>query len=198
MSWKDVGTTIEKSLPILGTVLGGPAGGAIGTLVSSALGVSNDADSVNAALAADPAAIEKLKEVELNNKVQLQQLAVTAEQNRLQAENEQFAAEAADRDSARKLAAAQPHDWVRPTIVVILLLLSAAIVFVTFSGMADGIMSNSTATAFAGTVVGLVFSELKTTIAFYFGTNRDAQNQNSVITSFAVSDGTVSSSPKKD
>ncbi len=33
MTWKDVGDFVKKGAPFLGSVLGGPAGGAIGTLV---------------------------------------------------------------------------------------------------------------------------------------------------------------------
>ena len=33
MTWKDVGEFVKKGAPLLGSVLGGPAGGAIGTLV---------------------------------------------------------------------------------------------------------------------------------------------------------------------
>lgn len=192
MEWKDIGNTLAKSLPILGTVLGGPAGGAIGSLVSSALGVSNDAESVNAALSADPAALEKLKELEVNSKVQLQQLAVTAEQNRLAAANQQFQLEAGDRDSARKLAATQKGDWIRPSLAVLLLVAIFGILIAVFGGFADSILKDTTAAVTVGTLIGYLFNEFKSVMAFYFGTTRDSQQQNNTITSFAVAPGTVS------
>lgn len=192
MEWKDIGNTLAKSLPILGTVLGGPAGGAIGTLVSSALGVSNDAESVSAALNADPAALEKLKELEINSKVQLQQLTVTAEQNRLAAANEQFQLEASDRDSARKLAATQKGDWIRPALAMLLLVAIFGILLAVFGGFADSILKDTTAAVTVGTLIGYLFNEFKSVMAFYFGTTRDSQKQNDTITSFAVAPGTVS------
>ena len=40
MDWSDVGGEVAKYAPLLGTALGGPAGGAIGALVAKAFGVS--------------------------------------------------------------------------------------------------------------------------------------------------------------
>lgn len=197
MEWKDIGNTLAKSLPVLGTVLGGPAGAAIGTLVSSALGVSNDADSVSAALAADPTAIEKLKEVEINSKVQLQQLTVAAEQNRLAAETQQLQAEQADRDSARKLAATQKGDWIRPSLAVLILIAIFGILIAVFGGFADGILKDTTAAVTVGTLIGYLFNEFKSVMAFYFGATHDAHRQNTAITNFAVSPGTVTNSGDK-
>ena len=105
MDWKDVAGVVGKAAPILGGILGGPAGAAVGGLVATALGTDATPDAVSTALLGDPNAAVKLKELEVNSKVQLQQLAVSAEQNRLQSAAAQYAAEAADRDSARKLAA---------------------------------------------------------------------------------------------
>lgn len=76
----------------------------------------------------------KVIEVQTNAKVQLQQLLVQAEQNRLQAEGAQYAAEASDRDSARKLAAAQPTDHTRQWITLSLIVVAFAIVIAVFSG----------------------------------------------------------------
>ena len=42
MDWKEIGSKVLKSAPLLGSLLGGPAGGALGTAVSligSALGL---------------------------------------------------------------------------------------------------------------------------------------------------------------
>lgn len=198
MEWKDVGKAVVKSLPVLGTVLGGPAGGAIGTLVSGALGVSDDADSVSAALSSDPDAIAKLKELEINSKVQLQQLAVSAEQNRLQAQTAQMQAEAQDRDSARKLAAAQKGDWIRPALAVLLLVAIFGILVAVFGGLADNLLKDTTAAVTVGTLIGYLFNEFKSVMAFYFGATRDSQNQSAEITRFAVAPGTVTVDSEND
>jgi hypothetical protein len=192
MDWKDVAGVVGKAAPILGGILGGPAGAAVGGLVATALGTDATPDAVSTALLADPGAAIKLKELEVNSKVQLQQLAVSAEQNRLQAAAAQYAAEAVDRDSARKLAAQQPRDWVRPSVTVGLLLGAVCIVFFVFTGMAEPLLRDATASLTIGTVIGYWFSELKQVLAFWFGTTGELQRTNAEVMQFAVSPGTVS------
>lgn len=66
MKWSDVGKAIKgmagTALPVLGTALGGPAGGAAGALLAKALGVDTTPEAVAAAL--NPDALVKLREVE--------------------------------------------------------------------------------------------------------------------------------------
>lgn len=196
MNWSDVGKAIGSAAPMVGTLLGGPAGAAVGALVASALGTSNSPESVNAALAMNPEALAKVQELQINAKVQLQQLAVTAENNRLQAEAAQYSAEAADRDSARKLASQQPNDIIRPAITLLLILGAFGILIAVFGGFAEGILKDTTAALTAGTVIGFWFNELKQTLGFYFGMTRESQKQNAIVTSFAVEPGTVSKPDK--
>ncbi|MBQ2648276.1 MAG: hypothetical protein IJF82_14635 [Achromobacter sp.] len=191
MDWKDLAGVVSKAAPVLGGVLGGPAGVAVGGLVATALGTDASPDSVSAAILRDPQAAIKLKELETNSRVQLQQLAVTAEQNRLQAAAAQHASQAADRDSARRLAAQQPRDWVRPAVTVLLLLGAAGIVFFVFSGMAEGLLRDATASLTIGTVIGYWFNELKQVLAFWFGTTGETQRANAEVRQFAVSPGSV-------
>lgn len=75
MDWKKVGKTVGKFAPMLGTVLGGPGGGAVGALVASALGVDNDPDAIEQAVKNDPGAAVKLREVELQHKERLELIA---------------------------------------------------------------------------------------------------------------------------
>ncbi|MDR0478503.1 MAG: hypothetical protein LBH31_01590 [Burkholderiaceae bacterium] len=197
MDWKDVAGVVSKAAPIVGGILGGPAGAAVGGLVATALGTQATPDAVSAALLADPQAALKLKELEVNSKVQLQQLAVTAEQNRLQASTAQYAAEAADRDSARKLAAQQHNDWVRPAITAMLLLGAVGIVFCVFSGIAERLLRDTTASLTIGTVIGYWFNELKQTLSFWFGTTGEAQRSSAEVLQFAVSPGSVTAPGEK-
>jgi hypothetical protein len=73
-TWTDIKGLIGDAAPILGTLLGGPAGGAVGGLISAALGVKNNPNDVMAALQGNPALIEKLKEVEITQSSTLAQL----------------------------------------------------------------------------------------------------------------------------
>lgn len=191
MNWKDIAGVVGKAAPIVGGILGGPAGSAVGALVATALGTDATPDAVSAALLNNPEAAVKLRELEVNSRIQLQQLAVAAEQNRLQASAAQYAAEAADRDSARRLAAGQTSDWVRPTVTVLLLLGAIGIVIFVFAGMADSLLRDATASLTIGTVIGYWFNELKQVLAFWFGTTGETQRANAEVRQFAVTPGSV-------
>lgn len=101
MEWKDVANAVGKAAPILGTLIGGPAGAVIGGLVAAGLGTANTPDAVSVALAADPDAAVKLRQIEADQAVQLRQLAMqdaanalTAETARIQAVNATMQVEA--------------------------------------------------------------------------------------------------------
>jgi hypothetical protein len=86
IDWKKVAPILGTIAPVLGTLVGGPAGGAVGALVASALGVGGTPDEVAAAIKTDPEAAVKLKQLEVTRQVELQGLLVQAESARLAAE----------------------------------------------------------------------------------------------------------------
>jgi hypothetical protein len=92
MNWKDIAADVGKAAPILGTLIGGPAGGAIGAMIASGLGVAATPDDVKTALATSPDAAVKLAQIEKDRQVELQQLIVQAEQNRLAVDTSTIAA----------------------------------------------------------------------------------------------------------
>lgn len=196
MNWSDVGRVVGNAAPMLGALLGGPAGGAVGALVASALGTTNDPDAVNVAIASNPDAMVRLQELQTNAKVQLQQLAVTAELNRMQAEAAQYSAEAADRDSARKLAASQPRDLVRPLLTFVMLGGSLFIVVAVLTGWATDVIKDATAALTVGTILGMWLSMTKEVMGFWFGMTKESQKQNQIVTDFAVAPGTVTKAEK--
>lgn len=191
MNWKDIATKIGAAAPLVGSLLGGPAGSLVGSLVASALGTASDPAAVETALLASPEALAKVREMEIAHQTELQRLAVKAEENRLQAEAAQYAAEAADRDSARRLAAQQPNDLIRPTITLVMLGGSLLIVAAVILGWAKEVMSDATMSLTLGTVIGFWFNELKQVMGFYFGMTKDASVQAKIVTDFAVSPGSV-------
>ena len=64
MSWDNIKEFFGSVAPAIGTALGGPAGGAVGALIATALGVDNDAEAVAKALRTDPSLAIKVKELE--------------------------------------------------------------------------------------------------------------------------------------
>lgn len=84
MDWKDIAETVGKAAPLLGTLLAGPAGGAVGGIIASALGTGADPQAVAEALA-NPDALARLREVESQRQVRLQELAAQQAAAQLQA-----------------------------------------------------------------------------------------------------------------
>lgn len=82
MKWSDIADVIGTAAPVVGTLIGGPAGGAIGGLVASVLGVDAKPEAVSQALQ-DPAGLVKIREMELTHARELQALTIKAEADRL-------------------------------------------------------------------------------------------------------------------
>ena len=104
MDWKDIAGAVGKAAPILGTLLGGPAGAAVGGLIASALGSGASPDEVSQALATNPEAALKLRELQDKREIRFAELA--AEQARLD-----LTTAAADRASAREREAKTGDTW---------------------------------------------------------------------------------------
>ena len=88
MDWSKVASFVKKAAPILGTAIGGPAGGLAGgaiSLIADAFGVENgdDPGEVLAAITADPEAMVKLKQIQADNLVELKKLALQSDQAHL-------------------------------------------------------------------------------------------------------------------
>lgn len=73
MNWSDIKGLIGSAAPMIGTVIGGPAGAAIGAMVASGLGVENTPKAVSDALKNDPYAFIKLKQIEADNEAGLRE-----------------------------------------------------------------------------------------------------------------------------
>lgn len=196
MNWSDIGGIVGRAAPIVGTLLGGPAGAAVGALVASALNVPNDPDAVSVALAGNPDAMVRIQELQTNARVQLEQLTVQLETVRIQAAGAQYVAEAADRDSARQLAAKQPNDMVRPALTFVMLGGSLFVVVAVLIGWATEAIKDPVASLTIGMVLGLWLGMTKEVMGFWFGMTKESQKQNAIVTDFAVQPGTVTKPDK--
>lgn len=106
-------TTLAKAItklgaPLLGTVLGGPAGGAIGNLIASKFdeeGITNDESigKLASKIMGDPEASIKLAEIESSHKIELQRLLLQGEQQKLQAEIAQTTLDIDNTKNAREM-----------------------------------------------------------------------------------------------
>lgn len=113
MDWSKVATNIGSTAPLLAGLVGGPVGigvTAAAAIISHALGTPSDPAYVEPALN-DPGALEKIRQAESANALQLQQLMVTAAQARLAHETDMARIETGDRAGARAMALAT-GDWV--------------------------------------------------------------------------------------
>ncbi|WP_447926933.1 3TM-type holin [Vreelandella sp. EE27] len=97
MQWRDVAETVGGMAPLLGSALGGQAGGAVGTLAARALGVKATPEAVKQALG-DPDATLKLQRLENEHEQTLTRMILEAESARLTEVNQTMRAEAASCD----------------------------------------------------------------------------------------------------
>lgn len=90
--WESIKEIIGGGAPIIGGLLGGKAGGAVGELIASALGVDNSPESIEKALKNNPEAMIKLKELENSKEIailqaQLEDKRIAIEDKRVDNEN---------------------------------------------------------------------------------------------------------------
>jgi len=151
MDWKQISDAVGRASPALGVLLGGPAGGLVGTAVAAALGVQGTPDAVSAAVASDPEAAVKLRQIEADAVIRAQQL-----------ENERHATELADVKSAREREASV-RDVTNRVLAYSVIGAFIAMVGATLLGAAkvDG--------ALAGTLVGYLSAKAEQVLAYYFG-----------------------------
>lgn len=134
MNWKDISTAVGRAAPILGTLVGGPAGGAIGGIIASTLGVENTPDAVDQALKTNPDAAVKLAQIEADQRVKFQELAT----DQIKAELVAAQQAAGDVNKTMQIEATSEHwptySW-RPAIgfaVAIAVLLAILTVFLAY------------------------------------------------------------------
>lgn len=165
MDWKDIAGVVGKAAPVVGTLLGGPAGAAVGGLVAAALGTDSTPDAVSAALVGNPDAIVKIQELQTNAKVQLQQLAVTAEANRL-----------ADVQNARARQTSNPNDrtptWLAGGVTVGFFGALAVVMLAPLQGTVHDLLL---------VMIGALQTAWVAIISYYFGSSKDSTNQTRMI-----------------
>jgi hypothetical protein len=177
MDWSKVVSMVSQAAPFLGSLIGGKAGEMVGglagsgiKLVAAALGVEPTQDAVAQAIATDPAAAEKLREFELNNKLELQKLTVQT-----------LGMELADVADARKRQS--DHEKATGKSDINLYVLSWVIVFgflavITIMLFVD-IPPDQTNVLFA--LLGTLGAGFMLVLQYFYGTNKSSESKTAMI-----------------
>lgn len=158
MNWSELGEKVASFAPLLGGVVGGPAGGAIGSVIASVFGVDNKPDLILNAINRDPDAALKLKEIELDNKVELQKIAI-----------ELAKAEIADKQDSRKQ---HKHSKVPAILSGVLSFVIVGIIYLLFYTV---VPEGSKDVLFM--LLGVVVKEWGGAMQYWFGTTRSSANK---------------------
>ena len=153
MAWEELGSTVAKSAPALGAALGGPAGAAVGGLIAAAFGVDRNAAAVAEAVANDPEAAVKLREVELRHAEVLAELMT-----------QRYLGEMADTQHARTT----HRDSQMPAILTVALFLMVV-------GLIAALMYQPTPESNSEViylVTGQIIGAFATAIAYWLGSSR--------------------------
>ena len=162
MKWSDIGKTVAEFAPMLGGLVGGPAGAGVGSLIASAFGVENKPDAIAEAIKADPQAAVKLRQIELENKTELERLALETTKSEL-----------LDKQDAR---ANHKHSLMPSALSMLLSLAVAGIIYMLFyteppEGSKDVLFM----------VLGVVIKEWGGSMQYWFGTTRSSADKSKVM-----------------
>lgn len=177
MNWKDIESDVGKFAPIVGTLIGGPAGAAVGGLVAAALGTAGSPDAVQAAIATDPQAALKLAQFQSDNSVKLQQMAFAHADNVLAAQTAVAQSDVQDRASARERET-KLGGYTTPMLAWLIIGGSLALTAAVVTGY---VTKDPTLATLVGTALGSVWSEAKQVLSYYFGSSAGSANKDATI-----------------
>lgn len=178
MDWKDIAGIVGRTAPILGTLVAGPAGAAIGGIIGSILGTGNSPDAIHAAIATDPTAALKLAEYETENRTRLQEMAYADADSLRKERIALVASDVEDRKSARQREV-DSKDTITPRVLAVLITLGAmGCAWAIFSG---NFTQTVAAAGLVGAVVGYVFNEFKQVTTYYFGSSAGSDRKTEIM-----------------
>jgi hypothetical protein len=161
-SWDKVKKFISDAAPILGSVVGGPAGAAAGAMISSVLGVKNDPDEILRKLESDPEALIKLRTLESEERKHL-----------LSIQMKTLDLELADVKNARE---AHKGHWMPATITIILGMMSMLIMYaLVYMPIPEN--NRDLAINYGGVILGL----LTAAVTYWIGTSRSSHDKTKLL-----------------
>jgi len=179
MKWEDISSTIGKVAPMLGTLLAPATGGAslaIGALVSSALGVDNTPEAVEAEIKRNPEALLKIKELEQKENESLRKqvlnLAKLDQEKYLKAHDTyQAEHEMADTIAKRIIEKNLPY-------IAILVMLNLVLIYY----MKTEVALLAIASNIIGITIGNLFAERQAIVNFFFGSSSSSKEKTKMLT----------------
>ena len=163
MEWADVGRAVASASPALGAALGGPAGAALGSLIASAFGADNSPASVSAAVANDPDAAVKLREIELRHAEVIATLA-----------SQQYQAQLLDVQQARTT---HKDHWMPAALTIALAAMVAGMVAALM--LVDTPASNESVIYL---IAGQLIGAFATAVAYWLGSSRGSVDKQKAFT----------------
>lgn len=160
--WKKVGRAVADSAPVLGSLLGGPAGGAAGALIASTLGTAANPEAVLERIKQDPDVLLKIKQLEADERQHIRELQISTLQ-----------AELADVQSART---AHAGHWMPSAITMALTLMTVA-VGIGLMGFEVPTANREMAVYLLGQITGLFTSA----VSYWIGTSRSSANKDAAL-----------------
>ena len=162
MDWKELGRSVASAAPALGVALGGPAGGAIGSILAAAFDSDADPAAVSQAIQADPDAAVKLREIQLRHAEVLASLAA-----------QQYEAQLVDVQHARM---AHKEHWMPSALTIAL----AAMV----RGVVASLMTVETPASNSEVIfliAGQLIGAFATAVAYWLGSSRGSAEKQRVL-----------------
>lgn len=168
---------ISRIAPVLGAVIPLPGASLIMNLIGAAFGGASSDDELADKIAADPDAAVKLKEIEDNTKVQLQQIAATQAQAEMAAQTAIIQSDQADRASAR-LMATSTKSHVQTVMVTFLSIAIALLIgYLCKYGLPQDAQSNS----ILYMLIGQLSAGFGMALNFFFGTSASSAKKDDMI-----------------
>jgi outer membrane lipoprotein SlyB len=175
MEWKDIASFVGKSAPILGTVLGGPAGAVLGGLVASALGVENEPSAIVEAIRKDPEAAIKLKQLENEQKAMLNKHIEAMADINLEYERTRVEERKSAHNREVQLADSGKSNLIQPLLATIgVMAFFGMVAYMLGQGLGDMTKEES---FIIGNVTGMVAAIGKDIYGYYFGSSSGSKEK---------------------
>lgn len=183
--WKSL---LKGAAPMIGTALGGPAGGIAAKLLVGAFDKDGKTDASNPAavdkmmqgVVMDPANVVKLKELETNFQAHMAELGYKDAEALAQMNLEDERVAAKDRDSARAREVAQHDAWTPRILGGIVVGGFLWTLYWVLSGHITALKDPTIATV-AGSLIGYASAKADMVISYYFGSSSSSARKDTLL-----------------